>query len=237
MSQLAYAGGELTLFEKARHWKSYWRAHILPFVHGDVLEVGAGIGANTRTLADLPCRRWLCLEPDPALASQIELPTPRHELTVGTIADLETHRKFDAIVYLDVIEHIEDDRAELARAAALLAPGGSLVVLAPAHACLYTAFDRAIGHFRRYSTHSLRAIAPTGLRQRKLLYLDSCGALASIGNRLLLRSAMPTERQILTWDRLLVPCSQWLDPLLLHKAGKSVLAVWAAPPASCGCAG
>lgn len=228
MSRLAYAGNELTLFEKARRWKRYWRGHILPFVHGDVLEVGVGIGANTRSLGDLPCRRWVCLEPDPTLASQIVLPTSRHELIVGTIADLDPQRKFDAILYIDVIEHIEDDRAELARAAAILAPGGSIVVLAPAHACLYTAFDRAIGHFRRYNAHTMRAMAPPGLRERKLIYLDSCGALASLGNRVLLRSAAPTERQILTWDRFMVPCSRWLDPLLRHKAGKSVLGVWAA---------
>jgi hypothetical protein len=200
MSQLDYAGGELALFEKARNWKRYWRTLILPYVHGDVLEVGAGIGANTQTLVDLPCRHWLCLEPDSTLAARIALPTPRHELVIGTIADLDPRRKF---------------------------------VLAPAHASLYTAFDRAIGHFRRYSTHALRAIAPAGLSERKLVYLDSCGALASLGNRFLLRSAMPTERQILTWDRLLVPCSRWLDPLLLHKAGKSVLAVWSAAGVSC----
>ena len=233
MSRLAYAGGELALFEKARCWKRYWRRRIRPFVRGDVLEVGAGIGANTRALVDLPCRRWLCLEPDPALASRIALPASRHELVVGTIADLDARRQFDTILYLDVLEHIEDDRGELARAAALLAPGGSIIVLAPAHASLYTAFDRAIGHFRRYSTAALRAIAPAGLHERKLIYLDSCGALASLGNRFLLRSAMPTERQILTWDRLLVPCSRWLDPLLLHRAGKSVLAVWSAAGVSC----
>ncbi|MGD0772958.1 MAG: class I SAM-dependent methyltransferase [Candidatus Solibacter sp.] len=233
MSQLAYAGGELAVFEKARCWKRYWSRLIRPFVHGDVLEVGAGIGANTRALVDLPCRHWLCLEPDPTLASRIALPTRRHELVIGTLADLDPRRKFDTILYLDVIEHIEDDRGELSRAAALLATGGSIIVLAPAHACLYTAFDRAIGHFRRYNMHALRAIAPAGLRERKLVYLDSCGALASLGNRFLLRSPMPTERQILTWDRLLVPCSRWLDPLLLHKAGKSVLAVWAAGGDSC----
>jgi SAM-dependent methyltransferase len=226
MSQLAYAGGELALFEKARCWKRYWRARIAPFVRGDVLEVGAGIGANTQVLADLPYRRWFCLEPDPALASQIALPTGRHDLIIGDIGDLDPQRKFDTILYIDVLEHIEDDRAELARAAAHLAPDGNIIVLAPAHGCLYTAFDRAIGHFRRYTSHALRAIAPPRLRERKLLYLDSCGALASLGNRLLLRSAMPNERQILIWDRLLVPCSRWLDPLLLHKAGKSVLAVW-----------
>ena len=66
MSQMTYPGGELELFEKALRWKRYWRECITPYIHGDVLEVGAGIGANTKTLADLEYRRWMCLEPDGA---------------------------------------------------------------------------------------------------------------------------------------------------------------------------
>jgi len=219
-----YAGSELALFEKAVHWKRYWRARIAPLVHGDVLETGAGIGANTRLLADLPYRSWTCLEPDAALAAQIELPTGLHRKITGTIADLT--ESFDTIIYIDVLEHIEDDAAEMARAAARLNPGGHVIVLAPAHGFLYTPFDAAIGHFRRYSRASLRNAAPAGLRESKIIYLDAAGLLASAANRLLLRQAMPTERQILAWDRLMIPISRAIDPLFGHRLGKSVLGVW-----------
>jgi len=37
---------------------------------------------------------------------------------------------------------------------------------------------------------------------------------------------MPTERQILTWDRLLVPVSRWIDPIFAGRVGKSVLGIW-----------
>jgi SAM-dependent methyltransferase len=219
-----YAGSELTLFEKAVRWKRYWRARIAPLVQGDVLEAGAGIGANTRLLADLPYRSWTCLEPDAALAAQIELPTGLHRKITGTIADLA--ESFDTILYIDVLEHIEDDAAEMARAAARLNRGGHVIVLAPAHAFLYTPFDAAIGHFRRYSRASLRSAAPAGLRESKIIYLDAAGLLASTANRLLLRQAMPTERQILAWDRLMIPISRAVDPLFSHRLGKSVLGVW-----------
>src|ERR1700754_3791264 len=106
MSQMAYPGGELELFEKARRWKRYWRELITPYVQGEVLEVGAGIGANTTVLAELDYRRWVCREPNSALTSKIVLPTLRHELAVGSIADLEPQRKFDSILYIDVLEHI-----------------------------------------------------------------------------------------------------------------------------------
>ncbi len=226
-SRFKYAGSELELFEKARNWKAYWRSEIAGFVRGEVLEVGAGIGANTLTLAELEYQRWTCLEPDAALAANIALPPGgRHEASVGTIADLRPEVKFDAILYIDVLEHIEDDRAELARAANHLKPGGALIVLAPAHPFLFTPFDAAIGHFRRYTRSSLGAAAPASFRVEKLVYLDAAGMLASAGNRLLLQRAMPTERQILTWDRLLVPLSRRIDPLFAGRLGKSVLGIW-----------
>ena len=222
-----YIGSELELFKKARNWKAYWRARIAEFVRGDVLEVGAGIGANTQTLAGLAYDRWTCLEPDAVLAARIELPPGgRHKIVVGTIADLSADVKFDAILYIDVLEHIEDDRGEMARAADRLKPGGALIVMSPAHPFLFTPFDAAIGHFRRYTRATLQATAPVGLQVTKLVYLDAAGMLASAGNRMLLRSAMPTERQILTWDRLLVPVSRWIDPLFAGRVGKNVLGVW-----------
>src|SRR5579863_9759834 len=58
-----YAGSELALFEKARNWKRYWRSLVKPFISGDVLEVGAGIGANAELLREVTHREWTCLEP------------------------------------------------------------------------------------------------------------------------------------------------------------------------------
>ena len=121
--------------------------------------------------------------------------------TIGSLGD---SRRFDAILYLDVLEHIADDRAELDRAARLLRPSGKIIVLAPAHQWLFTAFDSAIGHYRRYDRKSLQALAPRGCRLTSLSYLDSVGMLASLINRLLLRQPMPKRGQILLWDRLLV---------------------------------
>ena len=112
------------------------------------------------------------------------------------------------------------------RATAHLQPGGHLVVLSPAHQFLYTPFDRAIGHFRRYSRASLRAAAPPELRETNLIYLDSVGMIASAANRLLLSQSMPSEHQILAWDRLMIPVSRVLDPLFLNRVGKSVVGIW-----------
>ncbi len=99
-------------------------------------------------------------------------------------------------------------------------------MLAPAHQWLFTPFDEAIGHYRRYTRSSLRAAAPEGLALIRLVYLDAVGMLASLGNRLLLHSASPNPRQIALWDRVMVPLSRRVNPLLLHSLGKSVVGVW-----------
>ena len=232
MAAYSYVGSELDLFAEARRWKAYLRRQIAPCYGPDVLEVGAGIGGSTRVLIDPSTRRWVCLEPDPALADAITsaigagaLP-PCCEVVVGALDALPAGACFDTVLYIDVLEHIEDDRGELARAARVLKPGGRLVVLSPAHQYLFTPFDEALGHCRRYSKSSLRATAPSGLILDRLSYLDSAGMLLSLGNRLILRSAAPTRRQIAFWDGVVVPVSRVIDPILGYHVGKSVLAVW-----------
>lgn len=227
-----YRGGELEVFAAALRWKAYLRRQMAPFVGGRVLEVGAGLGGTTRLLARLPHASWLCLEPDADLARRIggaDLPAT---VTVrsGTLAGLDAAARFDAVLYVDVLEHIADDRAELAAAAAHLAPGGRLVVLAPAHQALFSPIDAAFGHYRRYDAASLRAAAPDGLEPMRLRYLDSAGMLLSLANCWLLRQSMPTSGQIAVWDRLVVPISRLLDPLTGYRLGKSVLAVWRRSP-------
>lgn len=223
-----YIGDELHLFQHAQRWKAYWGAHVRPLIQGDVLEVGAGIGANTDALWTSRVTSWHGLEPDAVLARQARAATaarPTCRVTEETTAALPVG-SYDTVLYIDVLEHIEHDHEEVARAAALLRPGGHLIVLGPAHQSLFSPFDAAIGHFRRYDKASLRACGVPGLHLASLAYLDSLGALVSFANRLLLRQAQPTLSQILFWDRCVVPVSRVLDPLLGHRLGKSILAVW-----------
>jgi len=227
MSEYNYVGSELDVFAKAVRWKTYWRSILAQSISGDVLEVGAGIGANTGLLAALPVKSWTCLEPDPQLCARIPR-DPARTIINGTVADLPQVPTYDSIIYIDVLEHIEHDRAELEAAFQRLRPGGHLSVLGPAHQGLFTPFDKAIGHYRRYSKTSLRDVGPARARLVRLAYLDSAGMLASLGNRLFLKQSSPTQQQILTWDRFLVPISRRLDPLFGFAVGKSVVAVWTA---------
>ncbi|MBT8363844.1 MAG: methyltransferase type 12, partial [Deltaproteobacteria bacterium] len=128
--------------------------------------------------------------------------------------------------YIDVLEHIEKDELELKRAVQKLKKTGILIVLAPAHQILFTPFDDAIGHFRRYNKNQLMKISPPEIRLLRVRYLDSAGCLASLSNKFMLKSGTPTRQQIIFWDKILVPFSRLLDPLFGYKIGKSIYMVW-----------
>ena len=229
-AEYEYEGDELTLFQNAKNWKRYWSSQVRPYLGKRVLEVGAGLGSNTAYLNG-GAEEWVCLEPDKEMSAALadrqranELPATR--VISGTIADLPARPSFDSIVYIDVLEHIGDDASEIAAAAARLFPNGTLVALSPAHQWLFSPFDAAIGHCRRYSPASLRALTCPELELVVLRQLDSVGILASAVNRFLLRPKMPTVSQILAWDRFMVPVSRLMDPLLFYSLGKSIVAVW-----------
>jgi SAM-dependent methyltransferase len=199
-----------------------------------VLEVGAGIGTTAQALWNPTVTEWTCLEPDAALAQRLSGVTlgsglsTRPEIIGGDVSAVPPTRRFEAIIYIDVLEHIDDDVGELARSARLLAPGGSLIVLSPAFPSLYSEFDRAIGHVRRYTAGTLQSAFPRTLRRERVFYADAVGMALSLANRVLLRQSLPTRAQILTWDRFVVPISRVLDPLVGRAFGRSVIAVYQA---------
>jgi 2-polyprenyl-3-methyl-5-hydroxy-6-metoxy-1,4-benzoquinol methylase len=228
MSDYAYVGEELDLFSGATNWKAYFRSHLDRYLGDEVLEVGAGIGGTTQLLNQPKRKRWVCLEPDPRLATRLKarLADSTCEIVVGSLAGELAGQQFDSILYVDVLEHIASDREELHRAAIHLRSNGFLIVLSPSHQWLYTEFDRAIGHCRRYTRATLKATAPAELVAERMIYLDSVGLVASLTNRLILRKSMPSANQIAFWDGVLIPLSRMLDPLLFHRVGKSVLGIW-----------
>jgi len=227
-----YMGSELEVFSAANNWRAYWQSFIRPYLGNRVLEVGAGIGSVAHSLNSGDIPSWTALEPDPSLFSELEK-TLKSQIALGsvraycgTLEDLDPTQRFDTIIYIDVLEHIERDREELSKAMSYLENNGYLIILVPAHQYLYSAFDKAIGHFRRYDKQSLRLVIPKGLNLDKLIYLDSIGLFASLANRLLLKTSTPSLSQIQLWDKWMVPWSRLIDRVLGFRMGKSLLAIY-----------
>ena len=232
MTEISYPGEELPVFAHATHWKTYLCALLHPFLRGDVLEVGAGMGSATLALYHAGVKSWSALEPDTRLAGELRetiassVFREKVKPMQGALKDLAPDAQYDTILYFDVLEHIENDAAELTAALAHLRDGGQLIVVSPAQQWLYSDFDRAIGHYRRYSARTLQAAVPPGMELQCMRYLDSIGMFASFANRFFLKQANPTLKQILFWDRVLTRLSRVFDRFFAFRVGKNILGVW-----------
>ena len=231
-NEYEYIGDELTLFKDAVNWKSYFSKKIRPNIKGDVLEVGAGIGSNTKFLARErnSISSWSLLEPDTRLTSEIEvniasLDIDKISVINGTIDNVSDER-YDTIIYIDVLEHIENAVLEIEKVKKCLKPGGMLIILVPAYNFLFNEFDKRIGHFRRYNKSLLLHQIGDLFSLEKLFYLDSMGFFASLANKLFLKKALPSSANIKFWDNYIVKSSTFFDILFFNSFGKSLIGIF-----------
>ena len=227
-----YPGQELDLFEYALKWKKYFSDFIQQHIGGHVLECGAGIGATSKILNNSLVKEWTLLEPDKKMVALLKNKINNQELPVfckveeGDISVFENKPQFDTILYIDVLEHLKNDREELVKAAALLNQKGKLIILSPAFPALYSNFDKAIGHYKRYTKKELLSIMPESMNKISLRYLDSSGFFLSFANKTLLKQKYPTRNQINFWDSYIVPISKISDRIVNYSFGKSILGIW-----------
>ena len=200
-------------------------------LRGDVLEVGAGTGTITRRLVErYPDIAVTALEPAGNMAAELSSFAalhPRVEAHRRTLAQVPADEAFDAVLYLNVLEHIGDDRTEVALAARALRPGGALLVFGPAHEWLYSDLDHKAGHYRRYSAGQLRElVAGSGLRVERCHYFDVLGVAPYWLVYTLLRHGDITGSTTWAYDRLVVPLSRLVQRVVpTPPIGKNVVLI------------
>jgi SAM-dependent methyltransferase len=204
-----------------------------PYLRGRVLEVGAGLGTITRKLVDrYPSLSVVALEPAenvfPDLDSFAAL-EPRVTARRQTLADYQPSpdERFDAVLYINVLEHIDDDARELRMAAGVLRRGGALLVFGPALGWMYSELDYKAGHYRRYSLRQLRKLATdAGLELVSARYFDLLGVAPYLLVYRVLRHDDITGSTLWGYDRVVVPVSRWLQRALRRPPlGKNVILI------------
>lgn len=123
-----------------------------------VLEVGCGTGNTLRVLRDVfPTAPLVGMDlfAEGLQYARAETGVP---LIQARIEAFPFSVPFDLVGLFDVLEHIADDDAALGTIRDHLAPGGHLVLTVPAGMHLWSAFDEAAHHHRRYSQSQLVAV-------------------------------------------------------------------------------
>jgi len=220
----------LSLMERAMTYHQWIYEKISPFLGGDILEVGCGIGNLTGFLLDHG--KVLISDVNEKYLQVAGEKFRGHPNLKGSFRwDIREKlaenfsNSFDTIVCLNVLEHLEDDEGVLNNFFDSLPKGGRLILLVPALKGLYNRLDREIGHFRRYSKKELtRKITLSGFRILFLTYFNLFGIVGWFLNGTLLRRSLLPERQVRIFNRM-TPFFIKLEKAIPIQLGQSLMVV------------
>ncbi|MFN8154584.1 MAG: class I SAM-dependent methyltransferase [Bacteroidia bacterium] len=221
----------LEAVSEAVHFNRWMYEQVRPYMQGNILEVGSGIGniseffilekANI-TLSDIRdnyCRALNRKFPAQTVL-QMDLVDPQFEVKYAALAST-----YDGIFALNVVEHIEDHDTALKNIRFLLKPGGKVLILVPAWPMLYNKIDKGLFHFRRYTRSSLNTVLTgAGFTIEKTWMFNALGIPAWITGGLLFREKELKKGQMNAYDKL-IPLARVLDTLTFRSLGLSVISV------------
>jgi SAM-dependent methyltransferase len=199
-----------------------------PWVGGAVLEIGSGIGNLSTFLLD--ARRLVLTDTREEYLNRLRQRFAQYaNVSVERLYLPNEHaalagQRFDTIICLNVLEHVDDDIGSLVAIRGMLAAGGRLVLLVPALPALYGTMDRALGHHRRYTRRGLGEVfRQTGFRLAHIEYFNLAGVPGWwFAGRVLRREMIPAG-SLKLYDAL-VPLFR-LEQLLPWRIGQSLIAI------------
>jgi 2-polyprenyl-3-methyl-5-hydroxy-6-metoxy-1,4-benzoquinol methylase len=225
-------------FEQLANATRYYRwltDTMRPWLGRRILEIGCGQGNITVNFLDK--ERVIGIDFDEEYLHAIKHRFSSHKnfdakkLDITRAEDLEALKaeKFDTVVGINVIEHIEDDVAAARHLYDILEPGGHVILLAPAFNALMSPFDKMVGHYRRYTTSSLQeTVRAAGFKIQKAYYFNMLGALAwLIVFKWLKRTEAGTGNVAVL--EALVPLLAFVERIIPAPFGLSVIVVGSKP--------
>ena len=223
---------DLRQMQKARNYRRWQFQMVAPYLKGKVLEIGGGIGNFTADLASV-AESVISIEPNAYCHSQlVENTKSLSNVTVYNVTaeELERHvaadYRADTAVCMNVLEHLKDDELAVNTFSRRLKTDGLLVLLIPAGPWLFGEIDRRLGHYRRYSKATARALMEkTGFAVVKLRYFNFIGVWAWWWNARVRRALTQNDAQIHLFDNWIVPWQSLLESVVPPPLGQSLLVV------------
>ncbi|WP_320043998.1 class I SAM-dependent methyltransferase [uncultured Desulfobacter sp.] len=223
-----YFGKDLEAMSFANNYHRWLLAEFLPYLKGSVAEVGAGIGNVSKLILESNINSLTAFEPSVNMYPLLEKAFKK-DMRAKAVNDFlcieDGDASFDSVLYVNVLEHIEDDVCELACAHTAMTSGGHIMIFVPALPWLYSELDTQFGHFRRYTKDRLLAlIQRSGFSIVKARYFDLAGIIPWFINYTLLKNTM-NGQNVFIYDRLVVPVMRVIESLVSPFIGKNILLV------------
>jgi 2-polyprenyl-3-methyl-5-hydroxy-6-metoxy-1,4-benzoquinol methylase len=212
----------LETLSQAGDYYKWLAARMRPFIRGKVLEIGAGIG-NFAQWAKESATEYHVSDIDERVTTRMIGKFDR-VLNWDVYTPFPGDEKYDTIVILNVVEHLEDDLKALQCIHDRLKPGGHLVLMVPAMQFLFGSLDTSFGHYRRYTRRSIgRLIQGAKFNLIKTEYVNVVGMAGwFLYGKILKRKNLPQE--LCGRFNLVIPLLR-LERPIAHFFGLSVIAI------------
>ena len=229
-AEFNYSGTELDSLAEAKNYYAWVLKQFAPYLRGTVVEIGAGIGTFSEfILSNENVKKLIAIEPAentfPAL-SQRYRDNPRVELLKGYLGEHYQTLSANAIVAVNVIEHVKDDTAFLREAYEVVEPGGALLLFTPALPAIYGSLDKAFEHHRRYTRTTLRSVIErVGWKPHRIHYMNLPGIAAWFFAGRILNKKSVEPRDAKAYDRLVIPWLSKLEAVVPPPIGSNLIAI------------
>ncbi len=233
----AYTGRELEAMSEASNYHRWILAVFAPYLGRHLVEVGAGLGSFSELiLSHHVCETLSLVEPSAEMYRQLDararrMPaSPRvnaYHASFPEAAPLITARQSpDSVIYVNVLEHIAEDEAELEAIHQALSDRGRVFIFVPALSWLYGAFDERVGHVRRYAKQELETkLRRAGFETIVSTYFDLAGVAPWWVKYRLFKSATMEPGGVRFYDRYIVPATRRFESVMKPPLGKNVIVV------------
>lgn len=193
-----------------------------------ILEVGCGIGNLTCRFREI-CGRVIGIDTSDLFIRHLRVDFPEMELYNFDISDEKVRtlaeKGIDAVVAINVLEHVSDDELALRNIREILRPEGRLILYVPALSWLYGSIDESLAHYRRYDKAELaRKLERSGFEVEKMSCSNVLGIFGWFVNGKILRRKVFPIMQTIVFDKL-VPALAKLERIARPPIGMNLTVI------------
>jgi len=229
-AEFHYFGKDIEAMSLALNQQDWILSELKPYLKGSVGEVGAGSGNFTELVCKQDISKLTAFEPSANMYSILAkrfLQNPKVTTHNGYLADSQDtcKNKFECMVYINVLEHIQDDRAELKHIHTSLKEKGVLFIFVPSLSFLYSDFDKTVGHYRRYHKKPLvNLVTQAGFNILKAKYMDMPGIIPWYLSMVLLKGQL-NGGKVSLYDKVAIPLIRKFEKIIVPPLGKNLLVI------------
>ena len=222
---------DLEIMAGAVNYRKWIYSRFDKYLGQRVIEIGAGTGNFTEFFLDReivvpldnyePCVAYMKRR----FSGRENVIPLKMDISSPEALTLSRYRP-DTVVCINVLEHVSDDAAAISNISKVLEKGGMFILLAPAFQFLYGSIDRLVGHYRRYNKRELKGkLTEAGFNIKEIFYMNSVALFGWFLNNRILKRREESLKQVLFFDRFIVPWLKNLEGIVRPPFGLSLVAV------------